>query len=136
MIQSFINKSLRKILRIWLPEKISNQELWQRTQQLPPPVQVINRKWTWIGHTLRKDPENNTREALQWNPQGKRARGRPRNSWRRSTMEEITKAGYSWSTIVQHTQNRLMDAQVMVILRGWSLLVPDFRDSQMSGQPG
>ena len=24
-----------------------------------------------FGHTLRKDPENTTRQALDWNPQGK-----------------------------------------------------------------
>nr|KAG5703672.1 hypothetical protein BaRGS_002546 [Batillaria attramentaria] len=35
-------------------------------------VQVRRRKWRWVGHTLRKEPGCNiTRQALEWNPQGK-----------------------------------------------------------------
>nr|KAG5706735.1 hypothetical protein BaRGS_007238 [Batillaria attramentaria] len=40
-------------------------------------VQARQRKWRWVGHTLRKEPCNITRQALVWNPQGKRKRGRP-----------------------------------------------------------
>jgi hypothetical protein len=34
--------------------------------------------------------------VLQWNPQGNRGRGRPRHSWRRSTLRE---AARSWSEL-------------------------------------
>ena len=37
---------------------------------------------------LRKPASSTTRQALTWNPQGKRKRGRPRNSWRRDTEAE------------------------------------------------
>ena len=46
-------------------------------------TQIKKRKWVWIGQTLRKPPNSITRQALNWNPQGKRRRGRPRNTWRR-----------------------------------------------------
>jgi hypothetical protein len=42
-----------------------------------------SRRWKWIGHTLRKATNNITKQALEWNPQGKRKRRRPKNSWRR-----------------------------------------------------
>ena len=45
----------------------------------------MRRRRSWIGPTLRKAPNNITRQALRWNPQGKRKRGRPRNNWRRDT---------------------------------------------------
>ena len=32
------------ILRIWWPNCINNQELWQQTIQLPPPMQIHKRK--------------------------------------------------------------------------------------------
>ena len=64
--------------------------------QKPLPAQIGKRKWGWIGHTLRKPSNNITRQALTWNPQGGRRRGRPRNSWRRSTLAEAKKAGYTW----------------------------------------
>jgi hypothetical protein len=32
--------------------------------------------------------EDITRQALEWNPQGKWSRGRPKNTWRRTVLEE------------------------------------------------
>ncbi len=105
-IQAFIGRCLRRILGIWWPNRISNQELWEQTNQIPPINQLKKRKWTWIGHTLRKGSGNITRKALQWNPQGKRKRGRPRNTWRRSWEEEVRRMGHSWNTITRLAQNR------------------------------
>ncbi|RUS77407.1 hypothetical protein EGW08_014826 [Elysia chlorotica] len=41
-------------------------------------TEIMKRKWGWIGHTLRKPASNITRQALDWNPQGKRKVGRPK----------------------------------------------------------
>jgi hypothetical protein len=45
---------------------------------------------------LRKEDEKPSRVVIQWNPQGSRGRGRPRNSWRKSTLRE---AGRSWNEL-------------------------------------
>ena len=82
-IQTFINSCLRRILRIHWPNTINNTDLWERTNQLPVEEEIRRRRWRWIGHTLRKPPQNITRQALTWNPQGKRKRGRPKNTWSR-----------------------------------------------------
>jgi hypothetical protein len=55
-LQVFINKCLRKILRIFWPDQISNSALWKRTNQLRIDWQTRKRKWGWLGHTLRKTP--------------------------------------------------------------------------------
>ena len=52
-------------------------------------LQVRKRKFGWIGHTLRKDPSEIPYRALVYNPQGSRRRGRPRITWRRSTLLEV-----------------------------------------------
>ena len=39
----------------------------------------MSRKWAWIGHTLKRSNDCIARQALGWNPQGSRWRGRPRN---------------------------------------------------------
>ena len=83
-IQTFFNTYLRRIYKIQWQEKIRNEHLWERVGQEPVAKQILRRKWGWIGHTLRKPASSTTRQALTWNPQGKRKRGRPRNSWRRS----------------------------------------------------
>ena len=68
---------LRRILWIRCPGTISNRELWQWTKQQPAEDEIIQRRWRWIGHTLRKQMTRITREALTWNPQGTRRRGSP-----------------------------------------------------------
>ena len=71
-LQSFVNKCLRKILRIHWPEKISNKVLWSRARQEHIPTVIARRKWAWIGHMLRKPATDTTKQALKWNPPGKR----------------------------------------------------------------
>jgi hypothetical protein len=101
-IQTFINTCLRRILRIRWPDKISNEQLWQRTQQQPAEEEILQRRWRWIGHTLRKPASSTTRQALTWNPQGKRKRGRPRNTWRR----DLKKTGHTWGQLEKLAQDR------------------------------
>jgi hypothetical protein len=49
---------------------------------------IGKRKFGLIGHTMRKGDEEPSKVTLQWNPQGKRRRGRPRHKWRRSNLRE------------------------------------------------
>nr|KAG5692585.1 hypothetical protein BaRGS_024005 [Batillaria attramentaria] len=79
-LQTFINRCLRNILNIRYPLVITNQDLWERTRQVPIEQEIKKRKWGWIGHTLRKPTSNVTRQSLDWNPQGKRKVGRPKQT--------------------------------------------------------
>nr|KAG5703695.1 hypothetical protein BaRGS_022984 [Batillaria attramentaria] len=106
-IQIFLNTCLRRIFNIRWPEKIRNEELWERAGQEPVAMQILRRTWGWIGHTLRKLASSTTRQALTWNPQGKRKRGRPRNSWRRDTEAELYKQGTNWIGEARKAQNRV-----------------------------
>ncbi|XP_078348429.1 uncharacterized protein LOC144633428 [Oculina patagonica] len=93
-------------IRVRIGKVITNEELWTTTEQERINIQIRRRKWGWIGHTLRKTNCNVTKQALRWNPQGKRSRGRPRNSWRRTVDDEASKAGYTWTQIERIAQNR------------------------------
>jgi hypothetical protein len=81
-IQTFINRCLRYILRIWWPRTISNRELWQLSGQTDINMEIRKQKFRWTGHMLWKDDEQPPKVALQWNPKGNRVTGRPGNSWR------------------------------------------------------
>jgi hypothetical protein len=80
---SFVNRCLRYILRIWWPKIISNTDLWRVTGQEDIHLEIMKRKFRWIGHTLRKEDREVPKAALLWNPQGSRKRGRPKTNWRR-----------------------------------------------------
>jgi hypothetical protein len=88
-MQAFINRYLRKILRIRRPETLTKEEFWECTGQKPLDRQIKKRKWSWIGHTLRKLSGITEKDALDWNPQGKR-RGTPKKTWKR-TVEEAAR---------------------------------------------
>jgi hypothetical protein len=88
-LQTSVNRCLHNILRIWWPKTISNKELWETTQRIPISNEFKMRKWKWIGHTLRKDQNNITRQGLDWNPQGKQRRRRPRITWKRTVIAEL-----------------------------------------------
>lgn len=105
-IQKFINSCLRRIYQVRWQDKISNHDLWHRANQTPAEWEIKKRKWRWIGHTLRKPPTSITRKALSWNPQGKRRRGRPKNTWRRDLEADTRQMGFKWSEIESLAQDR------------------------------
>ncbi|CAH8650448.1 unnamed protein product [Schistosoma curassoni] len=112
-VQVFINSCLRKILNIHWPDTISNSLLWERTNQLPAEEEIRKRRWKWIGHTLRKSSNCITRQALTWNPEGKRRRGRPKNTLRRIIEADMKAMNYNWTELERIAQDRV----------GWRMLV-------------
>lgn len=105
-LQVFINQCLRRILRIRWPNRISNDELWLHTNMERVDLIIFRRKWVWIGHTLRKRNDIAT-EALDWNPPGRRRRGRPKDTWRRSIEREAAAADTTWLQLKTLAQNRV-----------------------------
>lgn len=98
-LQGFTNRSLRYILKIWWPNVIRSEDLHNRCDIEPIKIIIKKRKWQWIGHTLRKEPDEICRQALDWNPQGSRKRGRPKTTWRSSLAQDIKDSGKTWSQI-------------------------------------
>ena len=115
-LQTFINRCLRNIINIRWTDVISNADPWDKTGQSPIEVKIKKRKWGWIGHTLRKSPSNVTKQALDWNPQGKRKVGRPKQTWRRSTDAEVNAIGATWAQLRRTSQNRVRWRSVVAAL--------------------
>ena len=93
-LQTFINRCLRRVLGIYWPATISNGSLWEATGQAHARQELTTRKWTWISHTLWRPNYCIAEQALLWNPQGSRRRGRPHSSWRRDT--DHMSRGLTW----------------------------------------
>ena len=105
-IQTFVNHCLRRILQKYWMDRVSNKDLWDRTHQVQIEIEILKRRWGWLGHTLRKPITNITRQALMWNPQGKRKRGRPKNTWRRDLEADIKQTGNGWQQLEWIAQDR------------------------------
>jgi hypothetical protein len=64
-LQTFVNRCLRRILNVRWPDMISNENLWEATGEIPIGNQIKQRKWRWIGHTLRKPDGAIEKQALE-----------------------------------------------------------------------
>ena len=51
--------------------------MWKTGGQALVRQQIMSRKWAWIGHALKRSNDCIAEQALAWNPQGSRWRGRP-----------------------------------------------------------
>ena len=71
--QTFVNNCLRRIIGDWLPETTSNEQLWQRTCQMPGPGdrEIQHRCWRWTGRTTRKPVDSYT-TSLNLEPRGRK----------------------------------------------------------------
>ena len=105
-IQTFVNHCLRRILQIHWMDRVSNKDLWDRTHQAQIEIEILKRRWGWLGHTLRKPSTNITRQVLMWNPQGKRKRKRPKNTWRLDLEADIKQTGNGWQQLERIAQDR------------------------------
>ena len=108
-LASFHTANLRKILRIFWPQKISNDQLLRQTNQEDIRTLVNRRRWRWIGHVMRKASNDMARIAMHWIPEGKRSRRRPKTTWCRTVEKRLRGGGggyYSWSTIDKLAKDR------------------------------
>lgn len=95
-VEAFHNRCLRKICHIFWPSKISNHDLYARTGSQSIIDEIKRRRFRWLGHVLRMEEERIPKIALRWTPPGKRKRGRPKTTWRRTVMAELTEKGITW----------------------------------------
>jgi len=67
-------------------------------------------------HTLRKANNNITKQALEWNSQGKRKRGKPKNSWRRGIISELQAINTTRGEAKRKAQDRTRWEETVVAL--------------------
>ena len=79
-LDRFHRVCLKKIMTIRWPMKISNEELYRVTSTKPVSETIRERRWRYIGHILRREPSSHVRVALTWKPEGRRKKGRPKET--------------------------------------------------------
>ena len=99
---------MRKIFRIFWPEKIMNKDLYEKAGMMPVSDIIADRRWRRLGHVLRLANINNAKVSLTWSPEGRRRRrGRPKTTWRRTVESEWRRLGFtSWTQIEQVAKER------------------------------
>ena len=114
-LRGFEGRCLRRILGVWWEQRVTNKEIQERTGINCIVEEVQRRRWKWLGHILRMNRSRHPLIALTWNPQGKRRRGRPKGTWRRTVDSEREEAGKTWNELKWLAQDRV----------GWRKFVGD-----------
>ena len=85
---------LRRILGIKWPEKMSNTELYTRTQVAKLSQVILKRRLRWYGHMQRLDDNTPARQALKeaLRPVNK-PQGRPKTTWLKLVRNNLIDAG-------------------------------------------
>jgi hypothetical protein len=92
-LNAFENKCLRKILNIKWDEFKTSEEIRELSGQEPVSNDIRLRRWRYVGHTLRRNDQRITKQALKWETCGSRKRGRPRETLKRTLIREARGAG-------------------------------------------
>ena len=113
------------MLNIFWPVQISNQELWTRTKQKPIELEIRQRKWGWLGHTLHRPPGDTAKAALEWNPQETRSQGSPdQHGAEQSLKRSDIKAKHRMNS--KHSPETVSDGKTL-----WGPYVPLRNDGKL-----
>jgi hypothetical protein len=97
-LEVFQNKCLRRIMKVFWQNMITNMELPRRAGANSIAEAIALRRWRWLGHVCRMPPDSLPRVALRWTPRGKRNRGQPKETVRRTVQRELKNRGLTLQT--------------------------------------
>ena len=87
---------------------MTNEEVRRRAGVAETLSEIVRRRrWAFLGHTLRRGPDDLAKTALTWTPVGRRKRGRPKETFRRTVEKERDQLGLqSWGAAANRAQDR------------------------------
>ena len=79
-------------MKISWKDHVTNEEVLQRAKSKRLEDIVSERRLRLAGHILRMPEDRNAKIAMGWLPsEGKRGRGQPPKTWRRTLIEDLEK---------------------------------------------
>jgi hypothetical protein len=62
-------------------------------------LKIRIRKWRWFGHAVRMEDESSEKQALYWDRQGVKWRGKLMKTWKRTVLDEAGNCAKTWRQI-------------------------------------
>ena len=94
-LNAFENRCLRKIMNIKWNEFRRSDEIRDMSGQPLVTTVIRKRRWRYVGHTLRRNDQRISKQALKWDAKGSRKRGRPKETLKRTLLREAGNIGLS-----------------------------------------
>ena len=105
-LDAFHHSCLRRILRITWRDMNTNEEVKRCTNQQDLSRIIKKRRLTWLGHLHRREANYIPKMIMEWKPDGKRKRGRPALTWRRTIEKDLEDGGRQWFSAKRLAQDR------------------------------
>ena len=83
-LEAIHHTCLRQLLNVTWKDKVRNETIRDNTGQDMLEVTVRKRRLRWFGHVQQMEDSRRAKQALEWIPDEKKKRGRPRITWRDS----------------------------------------------------
>src|SRR3984885_2110199 len=80
---------LRRILHVSWRDKVKNDTIRRITGQETMENIIRKRRLRWMGHVIRMDEARIAKQVMNWKPEGRRGRGRPRKNWPGTIKEDL-----------------------------------------------
>ena len=102
-----LHRSLRRICYIYWPNKISNDELYAKTECYSMATEVKHRRHRWLGHVLRMEQKRISKKGLRWNLPGRQKKtGKAKNESRKTFEVDLKKMELTWGTAEREAKER------------------------------
>ena len=96
-IDAFHRKLLRKVLNVKWPMKITNEGVYEKTNQQPWSKTISIQRLKWFGHALRLPETAPARTALiEAERRVPRPRGKPASTWISCVKRQLSELNVSW----------------------------------------
>ncbi|KAI8491212.1 hypothetical protein Bbelb_308450 [Branchiostoma belcheri] len=96
-LDAFHQRNLRRILKVRWQDHITNDEILNRTKSKPLSTIITEKRMQLAGHILRLPSRRHSKTAMTWVPHnGRRKRGRPKHTWRRTFQDDLRRANIPW----------------------------------------
>lgn len=105
-LDAFQQRCLRKILKITYRDRITNEEVYRRTSTQPLSQRIEKNRVRYAGHIIRMTADRDPKIALNWRPEGRRRRGRPRLTWRRTFQQDLERRNVDLDMVEEIASDR------------------------------
>ena len=106
-LDAFHRRCLRKILGVTYLDRVTNVDVLERTQHKNVSDIIQERRLRWFGHVARMNECRFPKQTMDWQPRGKRKRGRPKLTWKETLSKDLKQIDITYEDAKATAQNRL-----------------------------
>ena len=90
-----------------LARKISNKDLYEKTNELAWSIKMKKRRLSWLGHLLRLPEDTPARKALaEYQRPVKKPRGKPKMTWVSLVLQKLKQLDLTLISAIEKAKNR------------------------------